>query len=85
MSKQLLAPFGFPFTSEAMVDTSVEAGDAADAMGYPVVVKLNGQNIAHKTERGLVRLQLADRGAVKKRLCSCSIWQPLVTEKCSCS
>lgn len=66
MSKQLLAPFGFPFTSEAMVDTSVEAGDAADAMGYPVVVKLNGQNIAHKTERGLVRLQLADRGAVEK-------------------
>lgn len=66
MSKQLLAPFGFPFTSEAIVDTSVEAGDAADAMGYPVVVKLNGAAIAHKTERGLVRLQLADRGAVEQ-------------------
>ena len=66
MSKQLLAPFGFPFTSEAIVDTSVEAGDAADAMGYPVVVKLNGSNIAHKTERGLVRLQLADRNAVEQ-------------------
>jgi acetyltransferase len=66
MSKQLLAPFGFPFTSEAIVDTSVEAGDAADAMGYPVVVKLNGSNIAHKTERGLVRLQLTDRNAVEQ-------------------
>jgi len=66
MSKQLLAPFGFPFTSEAIVDTSVEAGDAADAMGYPVVVKLNGSNIAHKTERGLVRLQLGDRAAVEQ-------------------
>ena len=66
MSKQLLAPFGFPFTSEAIVNTSVEAGDAADAMGYPVVVKLNGAAIAHKTERGLVRLQLADRGAVEQ-------------------
>ena len=66
MSKQLLAPFGFPFTSESIVDTSVEAGDAADAMGYPVVVKLNGSNIAHKTERGLVRLQLADRNAVEQ-------------------
>jgi len=66
MSKQLLAPFGFPFTSEAIVGTSVEAGDAADAMGYPVVVKLNGSNIAHKTERGLVRLQLADRNAVEQ-------------------
>jgi len=66
MSKQLLAPFGFPFTSEAIVNTSIEAGDAADAMGYPVVVKLNGSNIAHKTERGLVRLQLADRSAVEQ-------------------
>ena len=66
MSKQLLAPFGFPFTSEAIVDTSVEAGYAADAMGYPVVVKLNGSNIAHKTERGLVRLQLGDRAAVEQ-------------------
>ena len=66
MSKQLLAPFGFPFTSEAIVNTSVEAGDAADAMGYPVVVKLNGPAIAHKTERGLVRLQLADRSAVEQ-------------------
>ena len=33
MSKQLLAPFGFPFAIEAIVDTPVEAGDAADAMG----------------------------------------------------
>ncbi|MEI7966618.1 MAG: acetate--CoA ligase family protein, partial [Actinomycetota bacterium] len=66
MSKQLLAPFGFPFASEAIVDTSVEAGYAADAMGYPVVVKLNGSNIAHKTERGLVRLQLGDRAAVEQ-------------------
>ncbi len=66
MSKQLLAPFGFPFTSEAIVNTSIEAGDTADAMGYPVVVKLNGSNIAHKTERGLVRLQLADRSAVEQ-------------------
>ena len=65
-SKQLLAPFGFPFAIEAMVDTPIEAGDAADAMGYPVVVKLNGSTIAHKTERGLVRLQLADRAAVEQ-------------------
>lgn len=66
MSKQLLAPFGFPFAIDAIVDNSVEAGDAADAMGYPVVVKLNGSAIAHKTERGLVRLQLADRAAVEQ-------------------
>ena len=66
LSKQLLSPFGFPFALESLVDTASEAGDAADAMGYPVVAKLNGDSIAHKTERGLVRLNLADRAAVEQ-------------------
>ena len=66
LSKQLLSPFGFPFAVESLVDTASEAGDVADAMGYPVVAKLNGDSIAHKTERGLVRLNLADRTAVEQ-------------------
>ena len=33
-------------------------------MGFPVVVKLGGEKIAHKTERGLVRLRLNDEEAV---------------------
>ncbi len=37
---------------------------AADAIGFPVVLKLGGDAIAHKTERGLVRLGLADRSQV---------------------
>jgi acetyltransferase len=66
LSKQLLAPFGFPFAAEVVVTTATEAADAADAMGYPVVAKLNGDSIAHKTERGLVRLKLANRAAVEQ-------------------
>lgn len=66
LSKQLLTPFGFPFAIEAVVATAKEAGDAADGMGYPVVAKLNGDSIAHKTERGLVRLKLVDRAAVEQ-------------------
>jgi len=66
LSKQLLAPFGFPFATEVVVATAHEAADAADAMGYPVVAKLNGDSIAHKTERGLVRLKLANRAAVEQ-------------------
>jgi acetyl-CoA synthetase (ADP-forming) len=66
LSKQLLAPFGFPFAAEAIVVTPNEAADAADDMGYPVVAKLNGDSIAHKTERGLVRLKLANRAAVEQ-------------------
>ena len=41
------------------------AGAAADDVGYPVVAKLNGDAIAHKTERGLVKLRLGDRSAVE--------------------
>jgi acetyltransferase len=66
LSKQILTPFGFPFAGEAVVETPTAAGDAADAMGYPVVAKLNGDSIAHKTERGLVRLKLANREAVEQ-------------------
>ena len=66
LSKRMLTPFGFPFAGEAVVETPTAAGDAADAMGYPVVAKLNGDSIAHKTERGLVRLKLANREAVEQ-------------------
>ena len=58
-SKQLLAVFGVPFAPERVVGSADDAVGAADDLGYPVVVKLGGAGIAHKTERGLVRLGLA--------------------------
>jgi acetate---CoA ligase (ADP-forming) subunit beta len=64
-SKRLLAGFGVPVLDERTVSTPDEAAAAADAIGYPVVAKLCGDAIAHKTERGLVRLGLADAGAVR--------------------
>jgi acetyltransferase len=63
-SKALLAEHGVPFAPERVAATSAEAVAAAAELGYPVVVKLNGDAIAHKTERGLVRLRLADADAV---------------------
>ncbi len=63
-SKATLAEFGVPFLDERVVDTSPEAVEAADALGYPVVLKLNGDAIAHKTERGLVKLSLVSAEAV---------------------
>ena len=42
------------------------AAAAATALGFPVVVKLSGDAIAHKTERGLVRLGWATRDAVEQ-------------------
>jgi acetyltransferase len=64
-SKRLLADYGVPIAAERFVDTASGAGDAADELGYPVVAKLNGDAIAHKTERGLVKLRLGDRAAVE--------------------
>jgi acetate---CoA ligase (ADP-forming) subunit beta len=63
-SKALLGGFGVPFAPERVVPGIGEAEDAAEVLGYPVVLKLSGAGIAHKTERGLVRLALADRAAV---------------------
>jgi acetyltransferase len=64
-SKALLAEYGVPIAAERIVDDATSAGTAADELGYPVVAKLNGDAIAHKTERGLVKLRLADRRAVE--------------------
>jgi acetyltransferase len=49
---------------EREVADAAGAATAATAVGYPVVVKLCGDAIAHKTERGLVKLRLADAAAV---------------------
>ena len=64
-SKALLTEFGVPFAPERLVQSAEEAADAAAALGFPVAAKLCGDNVAHKTERGLVRLRLADPAAVE--------------------
>jgi acyl-CoA synthetase (NDP forming) len=64
-SKVLLARHGVPFAPEHVATSIDEAVAAASEVGLPVVVKLNGDAIAHKTERGLVRLGLADEAAVR--------------------
>lgn len=63
-SKQLLSSFGVPFVDERVVSDAAGAVRAARELGAPVAVKLNGPGIAHKTERGLVRLGVADLEAV---------------------
>ena len=65
-SKALLARYGVPLARESVVATVREAVAAADAIGYPVVAKLNGAGIAHKTERGLVKLNLSSSDAVER-------------------
>ncbi|MEY3167785.1 MAG: hypothetical protein RLZZ343_1588 [Actinomycetota bacterium] len=65
-SKALLRAAGVPMADEREVQTAREAALAASEIGFPVVAKLCGDAIAHKTERGLVRLKLADVDAVER-------------------
>jgi acetyl-CoA synthetase (ADP-forming) len=64
-SKELLGTFGVPFPTERVVSTADAAVVAAADIGLPVVVKLGGDGIAHKTERGLVRLGLGSAEQVR--------------------
>lgn len=64
-SKALLRDHGVPLAPEREVSTAADAALAASEIGFPVVTKLCGDAIAHKTERGLVRLRLSDAAAVE--------------------
>ncbi len=64
-SKALLASYDVPAAREALAADAEAAVAHARAIGFPVVVKLCGAAIAHKTERDLVRLGLADAEAVR--------------------
>jgi acetyl-CoA synthetase (ADP-forming) len=65
-SGALLSEYGVPVNPSRRAADADAAVEAADDVGYPVVAKLVGDAIAHKTERGLVRLSLADADAVRE-------------------
>jgi acetyl-CoA synthetase (ADP-forming) len=57
-SKQLLAAYQIPVTSEELVDTPEALLRAAHQIGYPVVIKGCAAQIVHKTEKGLIRVDV---------------------------
>ncbi len=65
-SKHALGAFGIPVVREAVVADVDEAVEAAGDIGYPVVLKAHGSKFLHKTESGLVQLNLPDAKAVRK-------------------
>ncbi len=60
-----MARFGVPVPEERVAADAGAAVTAAGAIGFPVVLKLCGPSIAHKTERGLVRLGLSSNADVE--------------------
>jgi acetyltransferase len=63
-AKAVLAPF-LPQPRERMAATAAEAVEAAAALGYPVVLKVQSADLPHKTEAGGVRLGLKDAASVR--------------------
>ncbi|HDP26223.1 MAG TPA: CoA-binding protein [Deltaproteobacteria bacterium] len=57
-SKKLLAAYGMPTTREYLATSRDEVLAAARSIGFPVAVKGCSPNITHKTERGLVHLNI---------------------------
>src|SRR5271157_1633098 len=64
-SKQLLKAYDIPTVETRIALTEQEALQAAEEIGYPVVLKLHSPTISHKTDVGGVELHLRDANAVK--------------------
>jgi acetyltransferase len=64
-SKQLLGAYGLPTVRTEVARNQDEAAAFAEAIGYPVVLKLLSETITHKTDVGGVQLNLRDEAAVR--------------------
>lgn len=64
-SKQLLACYGIPIVDTRMAETEEQAVCSAVAIGFPVVLKLLSNTIAHKTDVDGVRLRLQNEEQVR--------------------
>jgi acetyltransferase len=64
-SKALLAAFRIPTAESKPARTADAAVGVAEALGYPVVMKIDSPDITHKTEVGGVRLNLSGADDVR--------------------
>jgi acetyltransferase len=65
--KQILRAYGIPVPVEIVAKDTKEAVEAADRIGYPVVMKIASPDIAHKTDVGGVAVGVANAEEVKKQ------------------
>jgi len=72
-SKQLLKKAGIPIP-RGILCTADETADAADKIGYPVVLKAVSDQLAHKTEAGAVKLNLGSAGEVRAETEKMAAW-----------
>jgi acyl-CoA synthetase (NDP forming) len=64
-AKEILRAYGIQVTKEILTKTVDQALEAARQLGYPVVLKGQSPQIPHKTEAGLVRLNVRDESDLR--------------------
>lgn len=64
-AKQLLRAYGIRVPREQLVTSAAASVRAAGLVGYPVVMKASGAQLAHKTELGLVKVGLTSASQVR--------------------
>ena len=64
-AKAVLALYGVPVVGERLTQSADDAVAAAEALGYPVVLKVESPDLPHKTEAGVIRLNLRDAAEVR--------------------
>jgi acetyltransferase len=64
-ARDILATYGVPLPKSALARNVDEAVAAAEAIGYPVVMKIASPDILHKTDIGGVKLNLASASDVR--------------------
>ncbi len=64
-AKDVLRLYGVPVVGESLCQSAEEAVNAAAALGYPIVLKVESPDLPHKTEAGVIRLNLRDADEVR--------------------
>lgn len=75
-ARAVLTDCGVPFNSAFAAQSAEEAVAAARSLGFPVVIKGDHPDIAHKTDAGLVRLNLASEDEVREAATTCLAAMP---------
>ncbi|SFF75884.1 bifunctional acetate--CoA ligase family protein/GNAT family N-acetyltransferase [Blastococcus tunisiensis] len=77
----LLAAYGVPLLGTRTVTDAEEAVAAADAVGYPVVLKSTAPWLRHRSDLGGVRLDLVDADAVRTAFAAIPSGDPVIVQE----
>lgn len=63
---ELVSAMGIPVVETRLARTEEEAVEAAESIGFPIVLKTGNPEVLHKTELGALHLDLRDAEAVRR-------------------